>query len=83
MQSLCFNALTDSDVVFDSIFEPVFWTVDYVTRWFGLVSEVVNLTLPRVLSALTWKKVTGFSKCQCLVLENVDMLIIRPYFVLT
>ncbi|KAM4729613.1 palmitoyltransferase ZDHHC16A isoform 1-T1 [Anableps anableps] len=37
VQSLCFNALTDSDVVFDSIFEPVFWTVDYVTRWFGLV----------------------------------------------
>ncbi|XP_047208164.1 palmitoyltransferase ZDHHC16A isoform X2 [Girardinichthys multiradiatus] len=37
VQSLCFSALTDSDVVFDSIFEPVFWTVDYVTRWFGLV----------------------------------------------
>uniref|UniRef100_A0A3B3XV26 Palmitoyltransferase n=1 Tax=Poecilia mexicana TaxID=48701 RepID=A0A3B3XV26_9TELE len=37
VQSLCFNTLTDSDVVFDSIFEPVFWTVDYVTRWFGLV----------------------------------------------
>lgn len=37
-RSLHFNSLTDSDVVFDSIFEPVFWTVDYVTRWFGLVS---------------------------------------------
>uniref|UniRef100_A0AAQ5XGP6 Palmitoyltransferase n=1 Tax=Amphiprion ocellaris TaxID=80972 RepID=A0AAQ5XGP6_AMPOC len=37
VQSLYFNSLTDSDVVFDSIFEPVFWTVDYVTRWFGLV----------------------------------------------
>lgn len=37
MQSLNFNSLTDSDVVFDSIFEPVFWTVDYVTRWFGTV----------------------------------------------
>ncbi|PWA26064.1 hypothetical protein CCH79_00001620 [Gambusia affinis] len=37
VQSLCFNTLTDSDVMFDSIFEPVFWTVDYVTRWFGLV----------------------------------------------
>lgn len=36
-RSLHFNSLTDSDVVFDSIFEPVFWTVDYVTRWFGLV----------------------------------------------
>ncbi|XP_037534948.1 palmitoyltransferase ZDHHC16A [Nematolebias whitei] len=37
VQSLCFNSLTDSDVVFDSVFEPVFVTVDYVTRWFGLV----------------------------------------------
>lgn len=38
VQSLYFNSLTDSDVVFDSVFEPVFWTVDYVTRWFGTVS---------------------------------------------
>nr|XP_043902591.1 palmitoyltransferase ZDHHC16A isoform X1 [Solea senegalensis] len=37
VQSLYFNSLTDSDVVFDSVFEPVFWTVDYVTRWFGTV----------------------------------------------
>uniref|UniRef100_A0AAX7VAC3 Palmitoyltransferase n=1 Tax=Astatotilapia calliptera TaxID=8154 RepID=A0AAX7VAC3_ASTCA len=36
-KSLYFNSLTDSDVVFDSVFEPVFLTVDYVTRWFGLV----------------------------------------------
>lgn len=38
VHSLCFNSLTDSDVVFDSVFEPVFVTVDYLTRWFGLVS---------------------------------------------
>lgn len=38
VQSLYFNSLTDSDVVFDSVFEPVFLTVDYVTRWFGTVS---------------------------------------------
>ncbi|XP_035462213.1 palmitoyltransferase ZDHHC16A isoform X3 [Scophthalmus maximus] len=37
VHSLCFSSLTDSDVVFDSVFEPVFWTVDYVTRWFGTV----------------------------------------------
>lgn len=41
VHSLFFNSLTDSDVVFDSVFEPVFWTVDYVTRWFGLVSVCV------------------------------------------
>ncbi|XP_046886106.1 palmitoyltransferase ZDHHC16A isoform X1 [Hypomesus transpacificus] len=37
VHSLCFNSLTNSDVVFDSLFEPVFWLVDYVTRWFGMV----------------------------------------------
>lgn len=41
-KSLYFNSLTDSDVVFDSVFEPVFLTVDYVTRWFGLVSVLLN-----------------------------------------
>ncbi|XP_068423519.1 palmitoyltransferase ZDHHC16A isoform X2 [Clinocottus analis] len=46
VQSLYFSSLTDSDVVFDSVFEPVFWTVDYVTRWFGtmFVCLVVVLT---------------------------------------
>lgn len=37
VQSLYFNSLTDSDVVFDSVFEPVFLSVDYITRWFGTV----------------------------------------------
>ncbi|XP_054654772.1 palmitoyltransferase ZDHHC16A isoform X2 [Dunckerocampus dactyliophorus] len=37
LQSLLYNSLTDSDVVFDSLFEPMFWTVDYLTRWFGMV----------------------------------------------
>lgn len=41
-KSLYFNSLTDSDVVFDSVFEPVFLTVDYITRWFGLVSVLLN-----------------------------------------
>lgn len=37
VHSLYFNSLTDSDVVFDSVFEPVFLSVDYITRWFGTV----------------------------------------------
>ncbi|XP_061545408.1 palmitoyltransferase ZDHHC16A isoform X3 [Phycodurus eques] len=37
LHSLFYNSLTDSDVVFDSLFEPLLWTVDYLTRWFGLV----------------------------------------------
>ncbi|XP_029376786.1 palmitoyltransferase ZDHHC16A isoform X2 [Echeneis naucrates] len=53
VQSLYFNSLTDSDVVFDSVFEPVFWTVDYVTRWFGtvFVCLVVLLTSSIVVIA--------------------------------
>lgn len=43
VHSLYFNSLTDSDVVFDSIFEPVFLTVDYITRWFGTVSVWFDL----------------------------------------
>ncbi|XP_048061227.1 palmitoyltransferase ZDHHC16A isoform X5 [Megalobrama amblycephala] len=35
--SLYFNSLTNSEVVMDSILEPVFWMVEVVTRWFGMV----------------------------------------------
>ncbi|XP_049927098.1 palmitoyltransferase ZDHHC16A isoform X2 [Epinephelus moara] len=53
VNSLYFNSLTDSDVVFDSVFEPVFWTVDYITRWFGsvFVTLVVILTSSVLLVA--------------------------------
>ncbi|XP_051937244.1 palmitoyltransferase ZDHHC16A isoform X1 [Hippocampus zosterae] len=37
LHSLYYNSLTDSNVVFDSLFEPLLWTVDYLTRSFGLV----------------------------------------------
>ncbi|XP_049591560.1 palmitoyltransferase ZDHHC16A isoform X1 [Syngnathus scovelli] len=37
LQSLFYNTLTDSDVIFESLFEPLLWIVDYLTRWFGLV----------------------------------------------
>lgn len=50
VQSLYFNSLTDSDVIFDSVFEPVFWTVDYVTRWFGLVSVCVFVLCAHLIS---------------------------------
>ncbi|XP_023679901.1 palmitoyltransferase ZDHHC16A isoform X2 [Paramormyrops kingsleyae] len=37
LRSLYFNTLTNTDVVMDSLFEPVFWIVDHLTRWFGMV----------------------------------------------
>ncbi|XP_077351767.1 palmitoyltransferase ZDHHC16A isoform X2 [Festucalex cinctus] len=53
LHSLFYNILTDSDVVFDSVFEPLLWSVDYVTRWFGLVFVwmVVVLTTSILLVA--------------------------------
>ncbi|XP_062257299.1 palmitoyltransferase ZDHHC16A isoform X1 [Platichthys flesus] len=54
VQSLCFNSLTDSDVVFDSVFEPVFWTVDYVTRWFGKVFVCLVVVLTSSILAIVY-----------------------------
>lgn len=38
INSLCYNSLLNCDLVTDSLFEPVFWMVDIITRWFGMVS---------------------------------------------
>lgn len=37
-QSLYFNSLTNSELVMDCVLEPVFWIVEVVTRWFGMVN---------------------------------------------
>lgn len=60
VQSLYFNSLTDSDVVFDSVFEPVFWTVDYVTRWFGTVSVCMCafISYREFLSVFLWRQLS-------------------------
>ncbi|XP_028824784.1 palmitoyltransferase ZDHHC16A-like isoform X1 [Denticeps clupeoides] len=36
-RSLFYNSLTNCDVVSDSLLEPIFWMVDILTRWFGMV----------------------------------------------
>lgn len=46
LKSLYFNSLSNSDTLLDCVFEPVYWIVDNVTRWFGVVSD-------RCLSSLT------------------------------
>lgn len=35
--SLYFNSLSNLDTLLDCAFEPVYWIVDNVTRWFGVV----------------------------------------------
>ncbi|KAM8860099.1 palmitoyltransferase ZDHHC16A isoform 2-T2 [Spinachia spinachia] len=54
VQSLYFSSLTDSDVVFDSAFEPVFWAVDYVTRWFGTVFVCLVVILTGSILAIAY-----------------------------
>ncbi|XP_051958992.1 palmitoyltransferase ZDHHC16B isoform X1 [Xyrauchen texanus] len=46
MKSLYFNVLNNSDTVLDCAFEPIYWLVDNLTRWFGVVfvSLVIALT---------------------------------------
>ncbi|KAM9010431.1 palmitoyltransferase ZDHHC16 isoform 3-T3 [Ara ararauna] len=46
IRSLLYNSFTNGDVVLDSLFEPVYWLVDHVTRWFGVVfvALVIGLT---------------------------------------
>ncbi|XP_069610136.1 palmitoyltransferase ZDHHC16 isoform X1 [Ranitomeya imitator] len=49
--SLAYNSFTNSDVVIESLFEPIYWLVDHVTRWFGIVfvALVILLTSSIVL----------------------------------
>ncbi|XP_035468797.2 palmitoyltransferase ZDHHC16B isoform X2 [Scophthalmus maximus] len=37
LKSLYHNSLSNSDTLLDCVFEPVYWIVDNVTRWFGVV----------------------------------------------
>ena len=43
LRSLYYNSLTNSDTLLDCAFEPVYWIVDNVTRWFGVVSSMMLL----------------------------------------
>uniref|UniRef100_A0A672KTI8 Palmitoyltransferase n=1 Tax=Sinocyclocheilus grahami TaxID=75366 RepID=A0A672KTI8_SINGR len=46
LKSLYYNVLTNSDTALDCVFEPIYWLVDNMTRWFGVVfvSLVIALT---------------------------------------
>lgn len=45
LKSLRFNSLHNSDTLLDSVFEPVYWIVDNVTRWFGVVFVTLVILL--------------------------------------
>ncbi|CAM9376275.1 palmitoyltransferase ZDHHC16-like [Lampetra fluviatilis] len=46
LKSLVYNSFSSYDTMVDALFEPLFWLVDRLTRWFGLVfvALVVGLT---------------------------------------
>lgn len=48
LKSLYSNSLSDGDTLLDCAFEPVYWIVDNVTRWFGAVRA--RMTAGRSLS---------------------------------
>lgn len=83
VQSLYFNSLTDSDVVFDSVFEPVFWTVDYITRWFGVVSVCVYLCAHLIDERISANNAHCVSKVfVCLVVILTSSILVIAYAVL-
>ncbi|XP_066474973.1 palmitoyltransferase ZDHHC16 isoform X2 [Tiliqua scincoides] len=45
LRSLFYNSFADSDAALDALFEPIYWLVDHVTRWFGVVFVVLVILL--------------------------------------
>lgn len=49
LRSLYFNSLSNTDTLLDCAFEPVYWLVDNVTRWFGVVRQCSRSTFVLLL----------------------------------
>ncbi|KAM4624223.1 palmitoyltransferase ZDHHC16B isoform 2-T2 [Polymixia lowei] len=45
LKSLYFNVQNNSDTLLDCVFEPVYWIVDNVTHWFGVVFVALVILL--------------------------------------
>ncbi|XP_074687177.1 palmitoyltransferase ZDHHC16 isoform X2 [Strix aluco] len=54
LRSLLYNSFTNGDVVLDSLFEPVYWLVDHVTRWFGVVFVALVIGLTSSIVAIVY-----------------------------
>ncbi|XP_072883119.1 palmitoyltransferase ZDHHC16B-like isoform X1 [Hemitrygon akajei] len=53
-RSLTYNSFTNSDVVLDSLFEPIYWLVDHLTRWFGVVFVVLVVFLTTTIVLIVY-----------------------------
>ncbi|XP_067393304.1 palmitoyltransferase ZDHHC16 isoform X1 [Emydura macquarii macquarii] len=54
LRSLLYNSFTNSDVLLDSLFEPIYWLVDHVTRWFGVVFVALVIVLTSSIVAIVY-----------------------------
>ncbi|XP_059586254.1 palmitoyltransferase ZDHHC16 isoform X2 [Alligator mississippiensis] len=54
LRSLLYNSFTDGDVVLDALFEPVYWLVDHVTRWFGVAFVALVIVLTSSVVAIVY-----------------------------
>ncbi|XP_071604619.1 palmitoyltransferase ZDHHC16 isoform X7 [Heliangelus exortis] len=54
LRSLLYNSFTNGDVVLDSLFEPIYWLVDHITRWFGVVFVALVISLTSSIVAIVY-----------------------------
>ncbi|XP_056153337.1 palmitoyltransferase ZDHHC16B [Lampris incognitus] len=54
LKSLYFNCLSNSDTLLDCVFEPIYWIVDHVTHWFGVVFVVLVVLLTGSVLAIVY-----------------------------
>lgn len=88
LRSLYYNSLSNSDTLLDCAFEPVYWIVDNVTRWFGVVSWFFffcgcfsHLSTSRLSSSPTLVFVSQVFVC-LVILLTTSVLVIVYLFVL-
>uniref|UniRef100_A0A7N4PIU2 Palmitoyltransferase n=1 Tax=Sarcophilus harrisii TaxID=9305 RepID=A0A7N4PIU2_SARHA len=54
LRSLLYNSFGGSDTAIDSAFEPVYWLVDNVIRWFGVVFVALVIVLTSSIVAIAY-----------------------------
>ncbi|KAH0504504.1 putative palmitoyltransferase ZDHHC16 [Microtus ochrogaster] len=54
LRSLVYNSFGGSDTAIDAAFEPIYWLVDNVIRWFGVVFVVLVIVLTGSIVAIAY-----------------------------
>lgn len=59
LRSLLYNSFGGSDTAVDAAFEPIYWLVDNVIRWCGVVSDAQGQEKGCLGSACVWRTYPG------------------------